>query len=148
MSRGIVSIIAALAAAPGADAAQTARYASQTAAVLAVEAPFAPAGGAVRVTVYDSAETFLVKPAAKLEGVVNEEGVAVVDLAALHAGVYAFAAYFDADGDGRLKRGRLGRPKEPFVFSNNIRPRLSRPSFAETSVRAAPGDVIVMTLKN
>lgn len=148
MKRGALTGLAAIAAAGSAMAADHGRYATPDAAVLAVEAPFAPAGGSVRVTVYASAADFLTAPAHKLEGVVNAEGVAVFDLAALTPGDYAFAAYYDADGDGRLKRGRLGRPKEPFVFSNNVRPKLSRPSFDETVVHAGPGEVIVMTLRD
>ncbi|MBY0423492.1 MAG: DUF2141 domain-containing protein [Parvularculaceae bacterium] len=148
MEKGALFVLVAAFATAAADAADYGRYATPEAAVLAVEAPFAPPGGAVRVTVYASAETFLHAPAHKLEGAVGPDGVAVFDLAALAPGDYAFAAYFDADGDGKLKRGRLGRPKEPFVFSNNVRPTLSRPSFDETAVHAGPGEVIVMTLRD
>lgn len=145
---GLAAGVAAAAFAAPTGAADPARYAASASAVLAVEAPFAPAGGKVRVTAYDSPQKFLMQPAARFEAAVNRDGVAVVDLGALPAGFYSFAAYFDADGDGKLRRGRLGRPKEPFVFSNNVHPRFSRPSFEETAVRAGPGAVIVMTLEN
>lgn len=141
-------IVSGAAAIPAASAADFSRYAQPAAAVLAVEAPFAPVGGPVRVTAYASAKSFLMAPAAKFESAINAEGVAVVDLSNLPIGDYAFVAYYDVDRDGKLKRGRLGRPKEPLIFSNNVRPKLSRPSFAETAVRTAPGAVIVMTLRD
>ena len=134
MVRGVLTVLSLIAAAAAAHAADYGRYATPEAAVLAVEAPFAPPGGAVRVTAYASAATFLNTPAHRFEGVVNADGVAVLDLAALAPGDYAFAAYFDADGDGKLKRGRLGRPREPFVFSNNVRPRLSRPKWIREAI--------------
>lgn len=121
-------------------------FAKPGAVVLAVRADFAPPGGTVRLTVYDNAERFLDAPMIKHKGVVNPDGVAVIPILNLAAGSYSFAAYYDANGDGKLNRGRLGRPQEPFVFSNNVRPKLRRPRFDETAVTVTPGDVVVLTL--
>lgn len=132
----------------GAGAAANAEFARPGAVVLAVRADFAPPGGTVRLTVYDNAEHFLDAPMIKHKGVVNPDGVAVIPILNLAAGSYSFVAYFDANGDGKLNRGRLGRPQEPFVFSNNVRPKLRRPRFDETAVAVTPGDVVVLTLKN
>ena len=116
--------------------------------VVAVETAFAvEAGKAVRLTVYDSEENFLETPRAKFEATVNQSGIAVLPLEGLEAGVYAFAAYLDEDGDGKLKRGKiLGRPKEPLAFSNGVKIKIRKPRFDETKVDIAPGDVIVITL--
>lgn len=128
--------------------AMLAGYAEPGAVVLAVKADFAPPGGSVRLTVYDSEEGFLRAPLAKHQGTVNQDRVAVIAVPNLSAGAYSFAAYYDANGDGRLNRGAFGRPKEPFVFSNDIHPKLRKPKFSETAVKVAPGDVVVMTLKD
>jgi uncharacterized protein (DUF2141 family) len=135
-------------AAAAAAKAELSGYAKPEAVVLAVKADFAPPGGAVRLTVYDSKERFLRMPLVKQQGVINEEGVAVIALSNLAAGAYSFAAYYDENGDGKLNRGTLGRPKEPFVFSNDIRPKMRKPKFDETAVNVVPGDVVVMTLTN
>ncbi|MCB2096616.1 MAG: DUF2141 domain-containing protein [Parvularculaceae bacterium] len=124
------------------------RFSTQDAVVLAVRSEFAPAGGHVRVTVYDGEATFLETAAAKLEAEVNEEGVALLTIADLKPGDYAFVAYFDENGDGKLNRSVIGKPKEPYVFSNDIRPKLRKPTFAETKVAVAPGEVVVLTLKD
>ncbi|MEZ5914451.1 MAG: DUF2141 domain-containing protein [Parvularculaceae bacterium] len=62
--------------------------------------------------------------AAKLRGEVNEDGVALVTFYGAKPGVYAFVAYFDENGDGKLNRSFIGKPKEPYVFSNDIRPKM------------------------
>lgn len=143
-------VLAAAASVAGVAAAaakaELSEYARPETVVLAVKAEFAQPGGSVRLTVYDSAENFLEAPLIKHQGTVNEDGVAVIALPNLAAGSYAFAAYYDANRDGKLNRGRIGRPKEPFVFSNDVRPKLRKPKFQETAVRVAPGDVVVLTL--
>lgn len=146
--RLVLTVLAAAAASAAAAKAALSDYARPEAVVLAVKADFAPQGGSVRLTVYDSAERFLEEPLIKHQGTVNKDGVAVIALPSLAAGSYSFAAYYDANGDGKLNRGTLGRPKEPLVFSNDVRPKMRKPRFKETAVAVAPGDVVVMTLKN
>ncbi len=46
------------------------------------------------------------------------------------AGDYALALYHDENGNGKCDKNLLRVPKEPFAFSNNIRPKLRAPSFA------------------
>lgn len=124
------------------------KFSTSTAAVLAVRSEFAPAGGHVRVTVYDGEAAFLETAAARREATVNDDGVALVTLEDLKPGDYAFVAYYDENGDGKLNRNALGKPKEPFIFSNDVRPKLRKPTFDETKVSIAPGDVIVLNLKD
>ena len=117
--------------------------------MLAVTAGFAPPGGSVRLSVFDSEEAFLDRAAAKFEAIVGEDGVAVLSLANLAPGAYVFVAYYDANGDGRLNRGgMLGRPKEPFAFSNGVRPKLRRPRFDEAKVEVDRGAVVVIELED
>ena len=132
------------AAIPGA----LARFAVADAVVLAIRSDFPAAGGHVRLTVYDSPATFLESPRTRVEGVVNEEGVALLPLRDLAPGDYSFVAYLDENGDGKLNLNVFGRPKEPFIFSNNIRPKLRKPTFDETKVQVALGEVIELTLKD
>ena len=97
----------------------------------------------------DSEEAFLDRAAAKFEAIVGEDGVAVLSLANLAPGAYVFVAYYDANGDGRLNRGgMLGRPKEPFAFSNGVRPKLRRPRFDEAKVEVDRGAVVVIELED
>ncbi len=125
------------------------RFADPDNIVLAVRTAFPAAGGEVRLAVYADETQFLEKALAKHEAVVDESGVAVMKLAELAPGTYAFAAYYDANGDGKLNRGGvLGKPKEPFGFSNGVRPKLRKPKFEEAAVDVAPGAVVELTIED
>ncbi len=48
-------------------------------------------------------------------------------------GEYALAVFHDVNGNGKIDT-RFFIPKEPYGFSNNVRPRFSAPTFAECRV--------------
>jgi len=127
------------------------RLADPTQPVLAVQTTFDAPGARVQVVVYTSEDTFLVKPAARLSAPLDDSGLAVFALTEASEGVIrdgaaAFIAYVDENNDGRLNRDFLGKPKEPYRFSNDIKPKLSRPSFDDTRVALQSGQVIVITI--
>lgn len=150
---GVLLVIAGAAhadSAPDAMIDSFAKYADPSFAVAAVKTDFRAAPGqAVRLSIYDSETAFLHQARAKHEAVLDDDGVAVLPLADLEPGEYAFAAYLDENGDGVLNRGKvLGRPKEPVAFSNGVVPKLRKPRYDETKVAVAPGSVVVITLKD
>jgi len=51
----------------------------------------------------------------------------------LKAGTYAFSAFIDLNGNGKLDKNLFGMPKEPFCFSNNFKPKFSAPNFEDCS---------------
>lgn len=148
---GIGIVLAGISAAH-ADSAPSAnpftKYAEPDAAVAAIQTRFeAPAGQAVRLTVWDSEDAFLEDALTKFEAPLDATGLAIFPLHELPAGEYAFAAYLDENGDGKLNRGKiLGRPKEPVAFSNGAKIKLRKPHYEEAKVDIAPGDVVVITL--
>ena len=118
------------------------------ATVLNVETDFDAAGGRVRVTVYDSEENFLEQAAAKFESTIGPRRLATVNLDGLETGDYAFVAYYDKNGDGKLNRSALGWPKEPYAFSNGVKPKLRKPKFDEAKVDVAPGAIITLKISD
>ena len=90
------------------------------------------ARGSVFIAMYDSKDSWLGD-----EGVVEREviigdaldGDVVRTRFELPQGGYAFALYFDANGNGKIDRNFIGIPKEPIVLSNNVRPRFSMPKY-------------------
>ncbi len=124
------------------------RFSTADAVVLAVKSEFAPAGGHVRVAIYEGEANFLETAQSKHDAVIGDDGLALLTISDLTPGEYAFVAYYDRNGDGKLNRSVIGKPKEPYVFSNGVRPKLRKPTFAETKVAIAPGEVVVLTLKN
>lgn len=125
-----------------------ASYADPSAVVVAVKAAFLGAGREVRAAVYSDAESFLEVAAMKQRGTVDGNGVAILPFRGLEPGDYAFVVYLDMNGDGKLNRGGvLGKPKEPVVFSNGVKPKLRRPRFDEVKVEVEPGAVVELTLE-
>ena len=53
----------------------------------------------------------------------------------LPPGDYALKLYLDSNGNGRLDRGALGVPTEPYGFSNDARGRLGPASWAKARFR-------------
>lgn len=52
----------------------------------------------------------------------------------IEPGDYALAAFHDINSNGVIDTRVLGIPKEPYGFSNNVRPWMSAPSFADCKV--------------
>jgi uncharacterized protein (DUF2141 family) len=50
---------------------------------------------------------------------------------ALPKGEYAVAISQDYNGNGVLDKNLMGIPKEPYVFSNSVRPKFRAPTFDE-----------------
>jgi uncharacterized protein (DUF2141 family) len=50
------------------------------------------------------------------------------------AGEYALAIYQDSNGNKKLDTNLVGYPKEPFAFSQNIKPRFSAPAYEECKI--------------
>ncbi len=64
----------------------------------------------------------------------------------LPAGEYALAVFQDVNTDGKINRNLVGIPKEPYGFSNNIKPRLSAPPFEKTKFLLDADKTVNITL--
>lgn len=63
-------------------------------------------------------------------------------------GDYALAIYHDVNGNGKIDKKMFGIPTEPYGFSNNVRPKMSAPSFADCKVVVGEaGKTIAIQLK-
>ena len=59
---------------------------------------------------------------------------------------YAFAIYHDINSDKKCNLGLFGIPKEPYPFSKNYRPILSKPSFNDCKISLHQDMSIVIDL--
>ncbi|HEV8632382.1 MAG TPA: DUF2141 domain-containing protein [Thermoanaerobaculia bacterium] len=101
------------------------------AADLAVNATgLGSAEGEVRVALYDSKAGFEGKqPPFRTATAKGAEARAQVVFRGLPPGDYAIALYHDRNGNGKLDRSFLGKPLEPYGFSNNARGTRGAPDF-------------------
>jgi len=83
-------------------------------------------------SVYDNADTYL-DPKAQLKTYrfVPKGETLKIKLTDLPFGTYAIAFYQDMNDNGEIDKNFLGIPKEPYAFSNDIRPKTSAPSFED-----------------
>lgn len=64
----------------------------------------------------------------------------------LPVGSYAIALMHDEDADGECDKNFLGLPTEGYGFSNNVKPKLSAPSFDETKIELISDKIIQIDL--
>ena len=95
---------------------------SAGAATLTVEVTgkLAPAGP-VKIALWNQEATFLKGKAFKLLSAEHKGGTARVVFTEVPPGVYAVSAFHDKNSNGRLDTGFMGKPSEPYGFSNEAR---------------------------
>lgn len=98
--------------------------------------------GDVIFALYNSSKTFT-KQAYKTAFVhINNDKCEWV-LKGLPHGDYAIVLVHDENGNHDMDNNLLGLPKEPYAFSNNVKPRLSAPPFHDAKFSVGRGETIV-----
>jgi uncharacterized protein (DUF2141 family) len=100
-----------------------------------------PRGGMLRLGIYDAAHypDDNSEPVAAAD--VPATGNAVtVSLKDLPPGRYAIESFQDINGNGRMDTSWLGLPLEPYGFSQDARPFLSKPGFGAVAFTLAAGE--------
>ena len=100
-----------------------------------------PAGGIVRLGLYDAARypDDDSKPVASAD-VPAVTGETVITLHNSPPGTYAVQTFQDVNANDQMDTSWLGLPLEPFGFSQDAKPFLSKPSFDEVKFNLAAGD--------
>jgi len=100
-----------------------------------------PAGGVLRLGVYDEAgyPDDNSKPVASAD-VAAVPGETIIILHAIPPGTYAIQTFQDVNANDKMDTSWLGLPLEPFGFSRDAVPFLSKPSFDEVSFTVTAGE--------
>jgi uncharacterized protein (DUF2141 family) len=108
-----------------------------------------PAGGIMRLGVYDEAGYPNDRGPVVSADVPAHPGETVIHLTDLRPGTYAIEVYQDINSNDRMDRSWIGLPLEPYGFSRNARPVLSKPDFARVSFAVKAGrNVQTLHLQN
>lgn len=92
----------------------------------------APLKGNIVIGVFHGVKDFLKDGAAlKTYSVAVNKTTETIVITDLPKGEYAVSLYHDENSDNKCNRNFLGIPKEGYGFSNNIRPKLSAPSYQD-----------------
>jgi uncharacterized protein (DUF2141 family) len=97
----------------------------------------ASATGTVRLALWRGAATFLAPPPYRTATVQLADGRAEVTFPDLGADEYAVSAFLDKNANGKLDRSFIGKPSEPYGFSNGARGKLGPPKFRDASVQVS-----------
>lgn len=100
-----------------------------------------PAGGILRLGLYDQASypNDASKPTASAD-IPAIAGETIVRLHDIPPGVYAIQAYQDVNANDRMDTSWIGLPLEPFGFSRDAPPFLSKPSFDQVKITLVAGE--------
>ncbi|WP_310994036.1 DUF2141 domain-containing protein [Aequorivita marina] len=105
--------------------------------------------GTLEVGLFNNGERFMEEGQAHV-GVSREvsgssETIVIKDLP---SGNYAVSLYHDKNGNGECDRNFLGIPKEPYAFSNNFKPKFSKPTFEDCQFELTADKAIKIELNN
>jgi uncharacterized protein (DUF2141 family) len=100
-----------------------------------------PAGGVLRLGLYDAAlyPDDNSKPIASAD-VPAIGGETIVTLHGVAPGIYAIEAFQDVNANNKMDTTWMGLPLEPFGFSQDARPFLSKPSFDDVKFTLTAGE--------
>jgi uncharacterized protein (DUF2141 family) len=99
-----------------------------------------PKGGMLRLGLYDEARypDDESTPVASAD-VRAERGQTTITLNNVPPGTYAIQTYQDINSNDRMDTSWFGLPQEPFGFSRDAEPRLSKPRFSAVKFDVLPG---------
>jgi uncharacterized protein (DUF2141 family) len=109
-----------------------------------------PKGGMLRLGLYDEARypDDDATPVAAAD-VKAELGENTITLHNVPVGTYAIETFQDVNGNGKMDTSWIGIPQEPFGFSQDAKPVLSKPGFAKVKFEVAAGvNTQVLHLQN
>jgi uncharacterized protein (DUF2141 family) len=100
-----------------------------------------PAGGILRLGLYDAARypDDASKPVASAD-VPAAGGETVITLHGIAPGTYAIQTFQDVNANDKMDTSWVGLPLEPFGFSQDAKPFLSKPSFDDVKFTLAAGE--------
>jgi uncharacterized protein (DUF2141 family) len=109
-----------------------------------------PRGGTLRLGLYDEARypDDDATPVASAD-VRADMGETVITLSNVPPGTYAIETFQDVNSNHKMDTSWIGLPQEPFGFSRDAQPHLSKPSFGRVKFEVTQGlNVQVLHLQN
>ena len=88
--------------------------------------------GEIKVGIFNNETNFLKDGyAIKNYSIKVQNNTATLIISDLPKGEYAVTMYHDENSDNKMNTNFIGIPKEPYGFSNNIKPKMSAPKYKD-----------------
>lgn len=97
-------------------------------------------GGMIRMGLYDRAGYAKDANPVAFADVPAKTGTTVVTMTNIPPGEYGVMVYQDVNGNDRTDSNFLGIPREPYGFSRNAKPFLSKPGFDDVKFTVTAGE--------
>jgi len=105
--------------------------------------------GQIRIGVFNTSKDFLKREAAIKHYYIKVENKnEIIKITDLPKGDYAFSMFHDENSDDEFNLNFLGIPKEPYAFSNNVKPKFSAPSYKSCKFSLKEDQIMEVTLSN
>lgn len=105
--------------------------------------------GEIKVGVFNTDTNFLKEGhAIKNYSIKVENSTAVLTITDLPKGEYAITIYHDQNSDNECNRNFIGIPKEPYGFSNNVKPKMSAPKYEDCKFTFLENKTLLINLIN
>lgn len=91
--------------------------------------------GAVEIAIFNDEKSFIVKGKEyKVNSKVVTNDTLVFIFTDIPKNDYAISIYHDVNADKECNLNFIGIPKEPYGFSNNFKPKFSKPTFKDCKI--------------
>lgn len=88
--------------------------------------------GDIKIGVFKSESSFLKENLAlKNYSIKVIKNTTILTITDLPKGEYAISMFHDENSDNKMNTNFIGIPKEPYGFSNNIKPKMSAPKYKD-----------------
>ncbi len=88
--------------------------------------------GDIKIGVFKSESSFLKEDlAVKNYSIKVIKNTAILTISDLPKGEYAISMFHDENSDNKMNTNFIGIPKEPYGFSNNVKPKMSAPKYKD-----------------
>jgi len=105
--------------------------------------------GHIVVGVFNTDKNFLEKGSSLTNYIIEvKKHTASIEITNLPKGTYAISLFHDENLDEECNRNFFGIPKEAFGFSNNVKPKLSAPSFNDCKFALSNNMTLDIVLQN
>jgi uncharacterized protein (DUF2141 family) len=87
--------------------------------------------GVIKIAVWTDERTFLKGQPFRIASAEMKDGRAIAVFKDMESGMYAVSAYHDKNNNGKLDTNLVGKPTEPYGFSNDARRTFGPPKYDE-----------------
>lgn len=103
--------------------------------------------GNIKLGIFNNSTSFL-EPGKEYKSITKKVtgNEVTFTLSNLPKGTYAFSLFQDVNSDEKCNLNFIGIPVEPYAFSNNFKPKFSKPDFKDCDIEVTKDELVTIKL--